>query len=288
MRILYVENHAVFAANVIRQFLSQHSVTVAPSLVVARQALETRGFDLLLVDYDLDNGKGDELVRELNTSGKSVPVIGVSSHEEGNTALLRAGAVAVCRKMQFDRIQSVIDTVIAHGRPGASSNLVWWVIPDALAGMPMPCIHPERRLNMGGALTAYDDELPVLYAAEVRAVVCLLNIPSDAVVYESAGFAFKCLPIPDGGAPTIEQAHGFIEFVGLQLANHHPVAVHCEAGLGRTGTMLATYLISQGDSAELAIRRVRAVENSAIETTRQIQFLEQFAAACRADDTRLA
>ena len=277
MRILYVENHAVFAANVIRQFLSQHSVTVAPSFSAARHALEAGHFDLLLVDYDLDDGKGDELVRELTTTGKAVAVIGVSSHEEGNTALLRAGAVAVCSKMQFDRIQSVIDTVTAHTKPSASSSLVWWVIPGALAGMPMPFIHSERRLNMGGALTAYDDELLALYAAGVRAVVCLLNIPSDAAVYESAGFAFKCLPIPDGGTPTMEQAQDFITFVDHQLADHHPVGVHCEAGLGRTGTMLATYFISRGESAAAAIGRVRAAESSAVETTRQIQFLENFA-----------
>jgi atypical dual specificity phosphatase len=56
-----------------------------------------------------------------------------------------------------------------------------------------------------------------------------------------------------------------------------PVAVHCEAGLGRTGTVLAVYLISQGHSAEAAIRRIREVEKVAVETARQIQFLEQFA-----------
>jgi len=76
MRIVYVENHEVFAANVIRQFLSQHSVTVVPSLSAARQALETGSFDLLLVDYDLDDGKGDELVRELTATGKALAVIG--------------------------------------------------------------------------------------------------------------------------------------------------------------------------------------------------------------------
>jgi atypical dual specificity phosphatase len=277
MRILYVENHAVFAANVINQFLAQHAVTVASSLTEARRALEVGSFDLLLVDYDLDDGKGDALLNELRASGKAIPAIAVSSHEEGNLALLRAGAVAVCSKMQFDRIQSLIDTVTAHGKPGASS-LVWWVIPGALAGMPMPFIHPERRLNMGGPLSVYADELAALYAAGVRAVVCLLNIPSDAPVYESAGFAFKCLPVPDGRAPTLEQAHDFIAFVDRQLADHHPVAVHCEAGLGRTGTMIATYLISHGESAASAISRVRAAEKSAVETPRQIQFLEQFAA----------
>ena len=277
--ILYVENHAVFASNVIHQFLSSHTVTVVPSLCAARQALKTGNLDLLLVDYDLDDGKGDELVKELKATGAAVPIIGVSSHKDGNNALLRAGAAAICGKMQFDRIQAIIDTVTARARRSdANRDLLWWVIPGSLAGMPMPFIHPDRRMNLGGPLTAQEDELPALYASGIRAVVSLLNIPSDAAVYESSGFAFICLPVPDGGAPTAVQAREFIRFTDLNLAEHRPVAVHCEAGLGRTGTMLAAYLISLGDSAKQAIGRVRAAESSAIETTRQIQFLENFAA----------
>ena len=42
MRILYVENHLVFAANVTRQFLSQRGVTVVPSLGETRQRTVTR------------------------------------------------------------------------------------------------------------------------------------------------------------------------------------------------------------------------------------------------------
>ena len=194
LKILFVENHGVFAATVISQFLSRHSVTVVPSLSAAGLALGNGSFDLLLVDYDLDDGKGDALVDKLHASGKAVPVIGVSSHAEGNTALLRAGAVAVCSKMEFDRIQTVIDAVAAHTKT-SGSGLVWWVIPGALAGMPMPFIHPERRLNRGGLLTAYEDALPALYAAGIRAVVSLLNIPSDTAVYEALGLftnAFRC------------------------------------------------------------------------------------------------
>lgn len=156
-------------------------------------------------------------------------------------------------------------------------TFLWWVIPDVLAGMPMPFIHAERRLNQGGALNAYDDELPALYSAGIRAVVSLLNIPSDAAIYQSAGFDFLCLPVPDGGAPTFEQASQFVDFVENCRAMQRPVAVHCEAGLGRTGTMIATYLIAKGESAEMAIHRVREVERAAIETPWQIQFLGDFA-----------
>jgi atypical dual specificity phosphatase len=101
-----------------------------------------------------------------------------------------------------------------------------------------------------------------------------------AAVFESAGFAFHCIPLPDGGVPTSEQAADFVRFVKEQRTAGRPVAVHCEAGLGRLGTMIAVYLIAQGDSAETAIRRVRAVENGAIETARQIRFLEEFAHVC--------
>ena len=108
-------------------------------------------------------------------------------------------------------------------------------------------------------------------------MVCLLNIPSDAAVYQAAGFAFICLPLPDGGTPTGEQASEFLRFMREKHLAQQAVAVHCEAGLGRTGTMLALYLIAEGQSASAAIQRVRAVEPVAVETARQIQFLEEYA-----------
>ena len=157
------------------------------------------------------------------------------------------------------------------------NNFLWWVIPGVLAGMPMPFIHPERRMAGGGKLTAFEDELPVLHSTGVRAVVSLLNIPSDAPVYESAGFSFLCLPVRDGGAPSFSQADEFVHFVTTQRAAKRPVAVHCEAGLGRTGTLLATYLIAQGESTKVAIAEVRTAERNAVETGHQIQFLEQYA-----------
>jgi DNA-binding response OmpR family regulator len=111
LRILFVENHPVFAKTVITQFLPEHQIIIAPSLTAARLALEQNQFDLLLVDYDLDDGKGDELVEEIRGSRSELKVIGVSAHAEGNSALLEAGADAVCGKMDFDHIDDIIRKV---------------------------------------------------------------------------------------------------------------------------------------------------------------------------------
>jgi DNA-binding response OmpR family regulator len=108
MRILFVENHVAFARTVIRQFLAGHELTLVPTLAEARQALEDT-VDVLLVDYDLDDGKGDVLVRELRRAGSRIRVIAVSSHHAGNEALVAAGADAVCGKLDFARIGSIIE-----------------------------------------------------------------------------------------------------------------------------------------------------------------------------------
>ena len=116
MKILYVENHATFAAQVCGQFLAAHEVRVAPNLATAREALACQSYDLLLVDYDLDDGKGDELVRACRVLHPELRIIAVSAHDAGNAALLKAGAGAVCGKMEFEKIQSVIDN-LADKRP---------------------------------------------------------------------------------------------------------------------------------------------------------------------------
>jgi len=117
MKILPVENHAIFAEQVCRQFLSGHQVHVVPSLAAARQALAEGNYELMIVDYDLDDGKGDELVRTCRGLRPDLKIIAGSAHETGNAALLKAGASAACGKMEFDQIQMAIAAVISAAEP---------------------------------------------------------------------------------------------------------------------------------------------------------------------------
>jgi hypothetical protein len=51
VKILFVENHSVFAQQAINHFLSGYQVMVVPSLLMARLQLANNHFDLLLLAY---------------------------------------------------------------------------------------------------------------------------------------------------------------------------------------------------------------------------------------------
>ena len=108
MKILLVENHPHFTKAVVKEFLFEHDVVVAPSLTEAKARFSELEFDLFMSDYDLDDGKGDEFVRHLRAAGNRKPVIAISSHEKGNKAILEAGANTTCSKMSFRNINEVI------------------------------------------------------------------------------------------------------------------------------------------------------------------------------------
>jgi atypical dual specificity phosphatase len=66
------------------------------------------------------------------------------------------------------------------------------------------------------------------------------------------------------------------------------VAVHCTAGYGRTGTILAAYLVAQGYTPAAAITRVRELRPGSIETPDQAAAVEEFARRRQADDSSAA
>lgn len=73
------------------------------------------------------------------------------------------------------------------------------------------------------------------------------------------------------GIPTFEQVQQIIH--EIQSNKNGATVVHCNAGIGRTGTILAAYfIIVEKKSAEEAIHLVRS-KRSAISTAQQRHFL---------------
>ncbi|BAK54337.1 protein-tyrosine phosphatase family protein [Sulfurisphaera tokodaii] len=86
------------------------------------------------------------------------------------------------------------------------------------------------------------------------------------------GFEFLHEPIPDGYAPTFDQFLRIYEWLKKGYAN----LVHCVGGIGRTGTIIAGYLMFEEDldSGE-AIEEVRNYRPGAVQTYEQQLFLLQ-------------
>ncbi len=121
------------------------------------------------------------------------------------------------------------------------SDYVWWLVPEKLAGMSRPPL----------------EDLPQLYQAGMRGIVSVMDEPSGIKEYKEAGFQALWLPVTGGKPPTVEQVKQFVQFAEPLLDNNQPVVVHCTSGNRRTGTLLATYLVAQGESPEKAIALVR-------------------------------
>jgi len=113
------------------------------------------------------------------------------------------------------------------------------------------------------------ENLEFLKQNNVGVVVTLAEDTPDVEELKRQGMEHFHLPTPDFTPPDPDQVSLFVEIVDAARAKGKAVAVHCLAGLGRTGTMAAAYLVSLGYSAGSAIRRVRALRPGSVETAAQ-------------------
>jgi atypical dual specificity phosphatase len=153
----------------------------------------------------------------------------------------------------------------------------YWLIEGALAGCRQPGLRWRRGLAEPTANTVGEDLL-ALGALGIGALVSLTEDALPLGALERAGLIGAHLPVPDFTAPSPDQLAAALAFIDRHLAEGMAVAVHCRAGQGRTGTVLAAYLIRDGREAGEAIQAVRAVCPGAIESRQQVAALQAYAA----------
>ena len=145
-----------------------------------------------------------------------------------------------------------------------------WLIDGEIAGSAAPMSRAE---------------LDYLRSQGVGAILRLAHPDKDDFVIEHAkvlasGLQDIQIPVEDFHAPTIEQIDMALSFIGEQLDQGRPVAVSCGAGCGRTGTILACYLVSRGYTAEDALTflfRKRPCSDEIVKrTTAQLMVIREF------------
>jgi protein-tyrosine phosphatase len=105
----------------------------------------------------------------------------------------------------------------------------------------------------------------------------LLGVPNFASAVAASGLAWWQVPIADMRTPdahTLAVWHEVAPALRTALRAGHRVHVHCAAGLGRTGMLVARLLVEEGGLApEVAIATVRTVRPGTIETEGQARFV---------------
>lgn len=141
-----------------------------------------------------------------------------------------------------------------------ASTWIKWVMPDRLAGTRRP-----------GLLRDLDVDLEALHEAGFSVLVCLEErVPYDLEVVRAFGFEFIHVPIADMQAPSVEALGATAALVKERVERGSRVLVHCRAGLGRTGTVLAAVLVMGGLDVADAIREIRRTEPRFIQSDAQL------------------
>lgn len=141
-----------------------------------------------------------------------------------------------------------------------------WVDKPHLAALAMP----ETAEDLGW-----------LRRSGVDVLVSLSEAPPPRTWVNDAGLLLVHLPVPDMTPPTARQIEACLAAVARAKQAGMGAAIHCTAGKGRTGTMVAAYFVSGGLTARDAIAKVRDLRPGSVETPEQEQAIEEFAGRLR-------
>jgi hypothetical protein len=147
--------------------------------------------------------------------------------------------------------------VTAGAHPISNS---YWVDPDRFLAGPYPLAQDReasraaiRGLLAAGVRTVVDLRTP----AEPPSCRSLL----DKLSSSEQSPLWIGVPIVDGAAPSALQMTSLLDLIDASLQRQRPVYVHCQGGLGRTGTVVACWWVRHGHYApdeaieQLASRR---------------------------------
>lgn len=134
-----------------------------------------------------------------------------------------------------------------------------WIVERQVAAMAMP----------------WPEDVATLPRLGIEGVLSLTEYVPEGL--PAPGLEHLHVPVRDFTAPSPAQLAEAVAFMDEVLRGGGAVAVHCGAGLGRTGTVIAAWFVRQGWKPGDAIREVRRRRPGSVETGEQEAAVARFA-----------
>ena len=137
-----------------------------------------------------------------------------------------------------------------------------WVINDKLAGCGLPVT---------------ENEFKWVVEKGIKSIVTVREVPLPSEWFDGTDIDYLHLRTEDFGAPTLEEMEEAVNFIDKEIQRGRPVLVHCAAGKGRTGAVLAAYMMKkQNLTAKHAIERMRIKRPGSVQSITQETALSMY------------
>jgi atypical dual specificity phosphatase len=122
----------------------------------------------------------------------------------------------------------------------------------------------------GSGLPITEDEFKWVIDKGIQSIVTVREIPLPSKWFDGGDIDYLHLMVEDYGAPTMEVLDETVDYIDEKIRRGKPVLVHCAAGKGRTGAVLAAYLMKKENlTAEQAIEKIRLMRPGSVQSITQ-------------------